>query len=118
MITRKAAGGDRSRRGGAEADGQPGSFRLEGRDNGDGRPPACGGRPSVGSGGYSLPKFLISAGSFSLSSRGTSPLATLAFCTWCRIFSTTSGLASVVMSPGAAQLDAAAITRRVILRER
>jgi hypothetical protein len=42
----------------------------------------------------------------------------LAACTWCLIWSTTSGLASVVMSPTSAKLDVAAITRRMILPER
>ena len=53
--------------------------------------------------------------SVSDSSRGTSPLASLADWTWSRIFSTISGLASVVMSPVSVKFEVAAITRRMIL---
>ena len=45
-----------------------------------------------------------------MSSRGTSPRECLALCTWCRIFSTTSGLASVVMSPTSNFADVGDIT--------
>src|SRR6516162_10588504 len=64
--------------------------------------------------GYSPPYFLISSNSASVSWRGTSSRATLTLCTWCRMSSTTSGLARVVTSPTSAKLETAAITRRMI----
>src|SRR5262249_51367329 len=69
---------------------------------------------SGGRGYDSEPKAWISAFSVSLSSRGVSPLATLAVWTWRRMPSTTSGLARVVTSPTSVKLDTAAITRRMI----
>ena len=49
---------------------------------------------------------------------GTCPAATLALWTACRISSTTSGLASVVVSPTSTKLEIAAVTRLMILPER
>ena len=73
----------------------------------------------TGADGYrSSPKALISASSVSVSSRGVSPLATLALCTYWRMPSTTSGLASVVTSPTSAKLDTDAMTRRMIFPDR
>src|SRR5713226_15389 len=67
---------------------------------------------------YSPPNFLSSSDSASVSSRGTSPWATFSACTWCRICSTISGLASVVTSPTSAKLETDAITRRMIMPDR
>src|SRR5215475_11617890 len=67
---------------------------------------------------YSAPNDLISSYSASVSSLGSSPLLTFSLCTWWRMPSTTSGLASVVTSPISAKLDTAAITRRMIFPDR
>src|SRR6202034_3758380 len=71
-------------------------------------------RESVNPGYPSWPKLLISCASCWVSSRGFSPRASLALCTCSRMPSTTSGLASVVMSPTSVKLDTDAMTRRMI----